>query len=207
MLVGVAGADVPPGKPNVNVDGLAVPADGAVAPNANAGVAGDAGNPLVADGADPNALVDGAELPALKPTMLNAGEAAGKGLAGVGKALVGVGLGWPNGLGVGCVNGFEGEAVAEGVCPNPAPDPNVNAGVVDGAAAVPPVLNPLPPPPNPLPALLLLEPNANGAGLAGVADPNPFDCAALVPFNGPPNGPPVELVPFVLLPNANPVDG
>lgn len=37
----------------------------------------------------------------MKPTVLNAGEAAGKGLAGVGNAFVGVGLGWPKGLGFG----------------------------------------------------------------------------------------------------------
>ena len=140
----------------------------------------------------------------LKPTVLSAGDAAGKGLAGVGNAFVGVGLGCPKGVGVGWVNGFEGEADAEGVCPNPPPAPKVNEGVVAGAADA---LDPNPPlAPNPPPALLL-APNANGEGLAGAADPNPFDWVALAPFKGPPNGPVVVLDPFVALPNANPVEG
>lgn len=49
VVVGVAGADAPPGKPNEKVEGLAVPTLGALAPNVNVGcVAGDPGNPLVA---------------------------------------------------------------------------------------------------------------------------------------------------------------
>lgn len=99
--MGVAGDDGPAGKPNEKVEGLAVPTLGALAPNINEGcVAGDPGNPLVAGAAEPNALV-APELPVLKPTGFRAGEAAGKGLAGVVNALVGAELGCPNGLGVG----------------------------------------------------------------------------------------------------------
>jgi hypothetical protein len=57
----------------------------------------------------------GAELLVLKPTVLSAGEAAGKGLAGVGNAFVGVGLGCPKEAVFGCEKGLEGELVAEGV--------------------------------------------------------------------------------------------
>lgn len=93
VAVGVTGADAPPGRPNEKVEGLAVPTLGAPAPNANAGcVAGDPGNPLETGWADPNAL-DAPELPVLKPVVFSAGGAAGKGLAGVGKALAEVGLG------------------------------------------------------------------------------------------------------------------
>jgi hypothetical protein len=50
VAVGVGGADAPPaGNPNEKVEGLAVPALGAPAPNVKPGcAAGDPGKPLVA---------------------------------------------------------------------------------------------------------------------------------------------------------------
>jgi hypothetical protein len=107
----------------------------------------------------------------LKPMVLRAGEAAGNGLAGVGNALVGAGLGCPNGVVVGWVKGLDGEADADAGCGNPPPPPNVKAGAAAGVEA-PFVLNPLLL--NPL-AVPLFAPKLNGAGLDGVAEaPKPL---------------------------------